>query len=197
MGLNAMMLVFWMLSFKSAFSLSSLAEANYYYYYYFVTFKYIILDLFNSLNDKGNLQLCTTLSLSSFWSCYHWLLTSWRFLKPTKFVASYPQYLWLNFIVDVTCFQIRFGIWAMASWLKVISVLTISCCFLKIHFAGILSWRSNKTFKWSFMRIITPSGQGKGYFTRMIYSSVKQITPFSLSLRLSFFFFFWLKDNLH
>ena len=52
MGLNAIMLVFWMLSFKSAFSLSSLAEAN----YYFVTFKYIILDLFNSLNDKGNLQ---------------------------------------------------------------------------------------------------------------------------------------------
>ena len=44
-----------MLSFKSAFSLSSLVEANY-YYYYFVTFKYIILDLFNSLNDKGNLQ---------------------------------------------------------------------------------------------------------------------------------------------
>ena len=140
---------------------------------------------------RATYNLCTTLSLSSFWSCYHWLLTSWRFLKPTKFVASYPQYLWLNFIVDVTCFQIRFGTWAMASWLKVISVLTISCCFLKIHFAGILSWRSNKIFKWSFMRIITPSGQGKGYFTWMIYSSVNQITPFSLSLRLSFFFFFF------
>ena len=136
-------------------------------------------------------NLCTTLTLSRFWNCYHWLPTSWRYLKPPKFVASYPQYLWLNFIADVTCFQIRFGTWAMASWLKVISVLTISCCFFKIHFAGILSWRSNKTFKWSFMRIITPSGQGTEYFPWMIYSLVNQITPFSLSLRLSFFFFFF------
>ena len=149
------------------------------------------MDLFNFLSDKCNLQFMYHSDSIQVLELLPLASDILEIPETTKFVASYPQYLWLNFIVDVTCFQIRFGTWAMASWLKVLSVLTISCCFFKIHFAGILSWRSNRTFKWSFMRIITPSGQGTEYFPWMIYSLVNQITPFSLSLRLSFFFLFF------